>query len=514
MPQNIAFLGSSISLLSSALSLDCQISLFEFKKLDLGNDLREVVKKTELEKLDIDQNFEVLTYNLLYNQAKSLPNIKFVEQEIVLIEIEKNQTNFDGAEEEIKNENTNETAEIKNIQNLTQNPQTIVQNNQNLEQKSEKTSNPSHNSNQVFEKSFETLKTDNLIIKSLNSGHSKFVWLNYTPKVSQYLVKSWTSFEDLEIDLNKRLEQNKTKKRIDLAVLDRENGDFIGACAIWIDKVDQKENNFDIVESSNKETETQFYKKFTKNLQMEFWLKEITWNQGYGQEMASIVHKWLVKNIEFEKLILTIEKNNTFAKKIATNIDGIINKSKQELNFVKEGKILNFVEYVIENKTKFENKSVNLSQEVNKNLTSGFENNLETEKIKTTKNLFYIVTKNQKIHFDKIITTLEVWQSLENKFGKDLQELNLSLDTEFNWNQNHHLEEDCPKNQDLKLGEKSQTEIEKIRMTEKQSKLKQKLAQNGIFLIESVENQETKNSTKKILQKIQIGLETAKKYDL
>ena len=471
MSQNIAVLGSSISLLSSAVGLEnCQISLFELQKSSLENSFEKDIEAKKLEKI---QDFEGQTYNLLCNQAKKLPNITFVEQKITSIEIEK----------------------------IMQNDQKELE--QNLKLNLE-------NSEQIFEKSFETLKTDNLIIKNLNSGHSKFAWLNYTQKVSQYLVESWVNFEDLERDLDKKLKQNEMKKRIDLAILDRENGDFIGICAVWIDNFEQSlTNNFEVAESmQNRKIESQI-----KNLAMDFWLKESVWNQGYGQEMALVVYKWLTKNIEFAKIILKIEKNNTFAQKIATNIGGIINKSKLETSFVKNEKILNFVEYVVENKAKIENKNTanltNLSQEMsakvnsnnNQNLANNSENMRKTAN-KLRKNLFCITIENsnQKLYFDKIITSFEIWQSLEAKFSKNLQELSSSLAkniTNNGENQQQNLEENCPHS-----------------LTTSKIEFMEKMAKNGIFLMENLENEENKNLSKKTLQQIQIGLETAKKCEL
>lgn len=478
MSQNIAVLGSSISLLSSVVSLkNCQISLFELEKSGLENifesDLQNSFEKDiEAKKLEKTEDFENQTYNLLCNQAKKLPNIIFVEQKITSIEIEK----------------------------IMQNDQKKLEQNLKLNL---------DNSEQIFETPFETLKTDNLVIKNLNSGHSKFAWLNYTQKVSQYLAESWSNFEDLEIDLDKKLKQNESKKRIDLAILDRENGDFIGVCGIWIDNFEQSlTNNFDAESMQNTKIETQ-----VKNLVMEFWLKESVWNQGYGQEMALVVYKWLTKNIEFTKITLKIEKNNTFAQKIATNIGGIINKSKSEISFVKNEKLLNFVEYVVENKTKIENKNIanltNLSQEMrakinsnnNQNLANNSENMRKTAN-KLRKNLFCIRVENsnQKLYFDKIITSFEIWQSLEARFSKNLQELSPKLvkNTTNNLeNQKPNSEENCPHS-----------------LTTSKIEFMDKMAKNGIFLMKNLENEENKNLSEKTLEQIQIGLETAQKFEL
>ena len=218
---------------------------------------------------DFENESEELAQKYLSKLTQKFP-IPKIYQNILDVKLSQNWSKTPNQKTESKN------LEIVKNQNSSvfpsynsQNPQNQITNQENLLNSSQKWS-------------IDSLKTDHLILRPISTSHLEFVWQNgqkYTQKCADK-----AEFEKIFGD---KLQQNLDKKRLDLIILDRENGDFLGLVGLDLNQ-------------KNAENITQ--------IEMSFWLTEKFGIRALAQKLSKSSKNGYKKISQVTKLFSKLAK--------------------------------------------------------------------------------------------------------------------------------------------------------------------------------------------------------------
>ncbi len=115
------------------------------------------------------------------------------------------------------------------------------------------------------------------------------------------------------------IRRRETGTELTFVILKKENGEFLGVCAV--------------------------HQLHTDTPELGIWTKKSAHGNGYGREAIHCLKAWADENLDYESLSYPVDKRNIPSRKIPESLGGRIVREFRQINL--SGNLLDQVEYRI-----------------------------------------------------------------------------------------------------------------------------------------------------------------------
>jgi RimJ/RimL family protein N-acetyltransferase len=164
------------------------------------------------------------------------------------------------------------------------------------------------------------ITTERLRIEPVSSTYSEDVFREFTTEITTYMYpKPHDSIEQQQERLQANLKELEKGTDLNVVVLDKNTGEFLGRCGIH--KVD------------------------TSVPELGLWIKKSAHGNGYGKEAITALKDWADAHVDADYYVYPVDKRNVGSRKIAESLGGVVKKEYKKTKM--SGDILDEVEYHI-----------------------------------------------------------------------------------------------------------------------------------------------------------------------
>ncbi len=165
-----------------------------------------------------------------------------------------------------------------------------------------------------------TIKTDNLLIRSITMDYKEQIYREFTGEIATYLYpKPPEDMEETARFIESSMKENQAGSNFQAVVLRKGTEEFLGCAAI--------------------------HNIHTTTPELGIWLKKASHGKAYGREAVTALKEWADKNLDYEHLIYPVALENYPSRKIPEHLGGKVVKEYEEKNM--SGTVLHILEYWI-----------------------------------------------------------------------------------------------------------------------------------------------------------------------
>lgn len=165
-----------------------------------------------------------------------------------------------------------------------------------------------------------TIETKNLLLKGITLEYKDDIFREFTAEITTLMFpKPAEKIEETIEFIKNSIIKNKSGSNFQVVILNKKNQEFLGCAEIH--KINTKTPGFSI------------------------WLKKSAHGFGFGKETIIALKEWADKNLDYEYLIYSVDKENHLSKKIPESLEGTIAREYDKINM--SGNKLHLVEYRI-----------------------------------------------------------------------------------------------------------------------------------------------------------------------
>ena len=164
------------------------------------------------------------------------------------------------------------------------------------------------------------LKTERLVLKSINFDYLTDIFKEFTQEITAYMFpKPAEDISETANFVSQSIGKNETGKNLQLVIIDKQTGEFIGCIGI--------------------------HNPHLQIPEFGIWTKKSTHGNHYGKEAAKALKAWADENLDYTSIKYPVDKANIASRKIPESLGGVIHSEYTKTGL--SGNILNIVEYYI-----------------------------------------------------------------------------------------------------------------------------------------------------------------------
>lgn len=164
-----------------------------------------------------------------------------------------------------------------------------------------------------------TIETDRLRLVPISEEYAPEIFREFDQEITKYMYpKTPEKIEETLKWINRAKEQLAKGKRLEVVILLKETGEFLGCCGV------------------DTETETP---------ELGIWTKKSAHGNHYGREAITALVEWTKKNLDYKYLIYPVDRRNIASRSIPESLGGVIGNEYKKPNLA--GNILDEIEYRI-----------------------------------------------------------------------------------------------------------------------------------------------------------------------
>lgn len=165
-----------------------------------------------------------------------------------------------------------------------------------------------------------TLETDRLILVSLSMKYKHDVFREFNSSISQYMFpKPPEKIEETEEFIGTSEKGIKSGDDLQLVITKKDNNEFLGLAGL--------------------------HRVKSRTPILGLWVKKSAHGNSYGKEAITAMYHWAKKNLQFDYLIYSVDKDNIPSIKIPESLGGVV--ALQKVSKSLAGNTLNILNYHI-----------------------------------------------------------------------------------------------------------------------------------------------------------------------
>jgi len=169
------------------------------------------------------------------------------------------------------------------------------------------------------------IETERLLIVPIGMEHKEIIFREFQEPVTEFMYpKPPEKIEEVEQFIKESLDGLKDSSNLQLVVLDKVTGEFLGCAGLHeLDK---------------------------DNPELGIWIKKSAHGKKYGREAITAIKKWADENIQYEYIRYPVAAQNIPSRKIPESLGGVVKKEYDKKML--SGRTYHMVEYWIPGNSK------------------------------------------------------------------------------------------------------------------------------------------------------------------
>jgi RimJ/RimL family protein N-acetyltransferase len=164
------------------------------------------------------------------------------------------------------------------------------------------------------------IETDRLKLVSTSLKYASEIFKEFTDQITTYMnPKTPKEIKETETFINGAIQKIQNGEELQMVILDKKTGEFLGHCGVMKLKTDAPE--------------------------LGIWIKKSAHGNKYGREAVAGLKQWIDENMKYSYIDYPVDRRNIASRKIAESLGGVIKDEYKRENL--SGKILDEVEYRI-----------------------------------------------------------------------------------------------------------------------------------------------------------------------
>ena len=148
----------------------------------------------------------------------------------------------------------------------------------------------------IIQENFK-IETERLNLVLIDLKYQDDIFREFTEEVAKYLTPKPTgNIADIVNFIESSRSETLNGKQLQMVAIEKKSGDFVACLGL--------------------------HELNTKNLELGLWFKESAWGKGYGKESMLALKKWADANLDYDKIIYPVFKENLPSRKIAEFLGG------------------------------------------------------------------------------------------------------------------------------------------------------------------------------------------------
>jgi [ribosomal protein S5]-alanine N-acetyltransferase len=164
------------------------------------------------------------------------------------------------------------------------------------------------------------IETDRLKLIPTSLKYAPEIFKEFTKQITTYMhPKAPKEIKETEAFINSSVQKIENGEELQVVILDKKTGEFLGHGGITKLKTDTPE--------------------------LGIWIKKSAHGNKYGREAVKALKEWVEHNLKYKYIIYPVDKRNIPSRKIAESLGGVVEDEYKKENM--SGNILDEVEYRI-----------------------------------------------------------------------------------------------------------------------------------------------------------------------